>query len=109
MTKPDGTKFGKTEAGALYLDARRTSPYALYQYFYRVEDSVVGTYLRYFTFNCHEQLLALDDTVANEPANARSATQARPRRGRARPLRRRRPSRRGRRCDALLRRHRGPR
>jgi tyrosyl-tRNA synthetase len=73
MTSPlvlraDGTKFGKSESGALYLSAKRTSPWALYQFFVRVEDSVVGTYLRYFTFLSHDELLALDAAVAGEPA-----------------------------------------
>jgi tyrosyl-tRNA synthetase len=67
VTKPDGTKFGKTESGTLWLDATMTSPYALYQYFVRTEDSVVGTYLRHFTFLDHEQLLALDDATAHAP------------------------------------------
>jgi tyrosyl-tRNA synthetase len=67
VTKPDGTKFGKTESGALWLDPALTSPYALYQYFVRTEDSVVGTYLRYFSFLDHEQLLALDAATAGAP------------------------------------------
>jgi tyrosyl-tRNA synthetase len=73
MTSPlvlraDGTKFGKSEAGALYLSAEKTSPWALYQYFVRVEDSVVGTYLRYFTFLDHDELLGLDAAVTADPA-----------------------------------------
>jgi tyrosyl-tRNA synthetase len=73
MTSPlvlraDGTKFGKSEAGALYLSAKKTSPWALYQYFVRVEDSIVGTYLRYFTFLDHDELAALDEVVVAEPA-----------------------------------------
>ncbi|HEY5273346.1 MAG TPA: tyrosine--tRNA ligase [Acidimicrobiales bacterium] len=73
MTSPlvlraDGTKFGKSESGALYLSPKRTSPWTLYQYFVRVEDSVVGTYLRYFTFLSHDELLALDAAVTAEPA-----------------------------------------
>jgi tyrosyl-tRNA synthetase len=67
VTKPDGTKFGKTASGALYLDARKTSPYALYQYFYRVEDRVVGDYLRYFSFLDHEAILALDAATTEQP------------------------------------------
>jgi len=67
VTKADGTKFGKTESGALYLDAHKTSPYALYQYFFRVEDSIVGTYLRYFTFLDHEAILALDEATTERP------------------------------------------
>jgi tyrosyl-tRNA synthetase len=73
MTSPlvlraDGTKFGKSESGALYLSAKKTSPWTLYQYFVRVEDSIVGTYLRYFTFLGHDELLALDEAVLAEPA-----------------------------------------
>jgi tyrosyl-tRNA synthetase len=73
MTSPlvlraDGTKFGKSESGALYLSPKRTSPWALYQFFVRVEDSVVGTYLRFFTFLSHDELLGLDAAVIAEPA-----------------------------------------
>ena len=67
VVKPDGTKFGKTESGSVYLDAKRTSPYALYQYFVRVEDALVGRYLRYFTFFDHEKILALDDATEKRP------------------------------------------
>jgi tyrosyl-tRNA synthetase len=77
MTSPlvlraDGTKFGKSESGALYLSAKKTSPWTLYQYFVRVEDSIVGTYLRYFTFLSHEELLELDAAVLAEPAKRAS-------------------------------------
>ncbi len=67
MLKADGTKFGKTEAGTVWLDAARTSPYQLYQFFYRTEDSVVGTYLRYFTFLDHDSIRALDVEVSEHP------------------------------------------
>ncbi len=50
VLKADGTKFGKTESGTVWLDAGRTSPYQLYQFFLRSDDAVVGAYLRYFTF-----------------------------------------------------------
>ena len=52
VTKADGTKFGKSESGneSVWLDAARTSPYRLYQFLLGVEDAMVGTYLRYFTF-----------------------------------------------------------
>jgi tyrosyl-tRNA synthetase len=62
-----GTKFGKTEAGTVWLDRRRTSPYAFYQFFLRTEDAVVGSYLRYFTFLGHEEILALDRATATRP------------------------------------------
>ena len=67
VTKADGTKFGKSESGALFLDPVRTSPYALYQYFVRSEDAVVGAYLRYFTFLDHDAICALDEATAAHP------------------------------------------
>ncbi len=68
VLKADGTKFGKSESGALFLDAATTSPYALYQYFYRVEDEMVGTYLRFFTFLSHDEILELDERTRTEPS-----------------------------------------
>ncbi len=67
VLKADGTKFGKTDAGTVWLDARRTSPYQLYQFFLRTEDEVVGTYLRFFTFLPHEHILELDRSTAEHP------------------------------------------
>jgi tyrosyl-tRNA synthetase len=67
VTKADGTKFGKSESGALYLSPERTSPWALYQYLLRTEDEMVGSYLRFFTFLTHEELEDLDRQIAEEP------------------------------------------
>ncbi len=67
VLKSDGTKFGKTESGTVWLDARRTSAYQLYQFLLGSEDAVVGTYLRYFTFLDHEAILALDEATASRP------------------------------------------
>ncbi len=67
VLKADGTKFGKTESGSVWLDPDRTSPYQLYQFFLRSEDAMVGTYLRYFTFLSHEEILALDGSTAVHP------------------------------------------
>ncbi len=67
VLKADGTKFGKTESGTVWLDADRTSPYQLHQFFLRSEDAMVGTYLRYFTFLDHGELLALDAATAEHP------------------------------------------
>jgi len=67
LLKADGTKFGKSEEGALYLSAARTSPYELYQFFLRAEDAVVGTYLRSLTFLSHDELLALDEATVLRP------------------------------------------
>jgi len=50
ITKADGSKFGKTESGTIWLDARRTSPYAFYQFWLGTPDADVYKYLKYFTF-----------------------------------------------------------
>ncbi|MGD0391026.1 MAG: tyrosine--tRNA ligase [Acidimicrobiales bacterium] len=67
VLKADGTKFGKTESGTVWLDPARTSPYQLYQFFLHSEDAVVGSYLRYFTFLDHDAILALDEATASRP------------------------------------------
>jgi tyrosyl-tRNA synthetase len=67
VVKADGTKFGKTETGTVWLDPARTSPYQLHQFFLRTEDEVVGTYLRYFTFLSHEAITELDGATATHP------------------------------------------
>ncbi len=67
VVKEDGTKLGKTEAGNVWLSADRTSPFALYQFFVNTPDSMVGTYLRYFTFLSHEEIEALDAETAEHP------------------------------------------
>ena len=72
VLKADGTKFGKTESGTVWLDAARTSPYQLYQFFLRSEDAVVGSYLRYFTFLDHDAILALDESTASRPERRES-------------------------------------
>jgi tyrosyl-tRNA synthetase len=67
VLKADGTKFGKTETGTVWLDPDRTSPYQLYQFFVQSEDAVVGTYLRYFTFLSAEEITALDEATTDHP------------------------------------------
>jgi tyrosyl-tRNA synthetase len=67
VLKADGTKFGKTESETVWLDAARTSPYQLYQFFFRTEDTVVGAYLRHFTFLDHDAIRALDDVTTAHP------------------------------------------
>ncbi|MHB1547657.1 MAG: tyrosine--tRNA ligase [Acidimicrobiales bacterium] len=67
VVKADGTKFGKTERGAVWLDRARTSPYRLSQFFVQSEDAVVGAYLRYFTFLYAEEIEALDRETAEHP------------------------------------------
>jgi tyrosyl-tRNA synthetase len=75
ITKADGTKFGKTEGGAVWLDPLKTSPYRFYQFFVNTEDVKVGEYLRKFTFMTLEEIAALDATHAANPG-AREAHRA---------------------------------
>jgi len=67
VTTSAGTKFGKTEAGAVWLDAERTSPYAFYQFWLGTEDADVGRYLRYYTLLTREEIEALDAMTASAP------------------------------------------
>jgi tyrosyl-tRNA synthetase len=67
VTTSAGTKFGKTEAGAVWLDAERTSPYAFYQFWLGTDDADVGRYLRYYTLLSREEIEALDASRTSEP------------------------------------------
>jgi tyrosyl-tRNA synthetase len=67
ITKADGTKFGKTESGSVWLDPQRTSPYQFYQFWLNTNDGDVVNYLKYFTFLEHETIDALEDAVVNRP------------------------------------------
>ena len=67
VTKADGTKYGKTEGGALWLDPQMMSPYAFHQFWLNVEDEKVGELLRVFTFLDHEEIQALEKATAEEP------------------------------------------
>jgi len=67
VVKADGTKFGKTETGTVWLDPRRTSPFAMYQFFFTTVDAMVGPYLRFFTFLSHEEIEALDVETVERP------------------------------------------
>lgn len=60
LTKPDGTKFGKSEQGALFLDAKLCSPYRLYQYFINVGDEEAIKYLKVFSFKSREEITAIE-------------------------------------------------
>jgi tyrosyl-tRNA synthetase len=65
VTKADGTKFGKTEAGAVWLDPQKTSPYAFYQFWINTADADVYKFLRYFTFLDPEQIEEIEDADRN--------------------------------------------
>jgi tyrosyl-tRNA synthetase len=68
LTKSDGTKFGKTEGGTVWLDGDMTSPYAFFQFWVNTEDSQVGKLLRVFTFRSHEEIEALEEATRERPA-----------------------------------------
>jgi tyrosyl-tRNA synthetase len=67
VTTSAGTKFGKTEAGAVWLDAALTSPYKFYQFFVNVDDRDAGRYLRYFTLLSQDEIEALEKAVVEHP------------------------------------------
>ncbi len=67
ILKPDGTKYGKSETGTVWLDPARTSPFAMYQFFVNTPDEQVGQLLRYLTFLDHEGIEALDAETAEHP------------------------------------------
>jgi len=75
ITKADGSKFGKTENGAVWLDARKTSPYRFYQFFINTEDVMVPAYLRKFTLLAPEEIGELEARHSANPA-AREAHKA---------------------------------
>lgn len=75
VTKADGTKFGKTAGGAVWLDAKKTSPYEFYQFWVNTADADVVKYLKIFTFLTREEIEALATTVETE-AHLRKAQKA---------------------------------
>jgi tyrosyl-tRNA synthetase len=75
VTTASGTKFGKTEAGAVWLDPARSSPYRMYQFWINTDDRDVGRYLRFFTLLGREEIEALDLETAEHPER-RTAQQA---------------------------------
>ncbi|WP_204060920.1 tyrosine--tRNA ligase [Microbispora corallina] len=75
ITKADGTKFGKTAGGAVWLDPALTSPYAFYQYWLNVDDRDVVRFLKVFTFRTREEVDELEKAVSERPA-AREAQRA---------------------------------
>jgi tyrosyl-tRNA synthetase len=67
ITNSDGTKFGKSEGNAIWLDAELTSPWAMYQFWLNTDDRDVIDRLKVFTFLSREQIEQLEQKVANEP------------------------------------------
>ncbi|MEV3991573.1 tyrosine--tRNA ligase [Streptomyces sp. NPDC049837] len=75
MTKSDGTKFGKTEGGAVWLDPEMTTPYAFYQFWLNVDDRDISTYMRILSFKSREELEELEKVTEERP-QARTAQRA---------------------------------
>jgi len=67
VTKADGTKFGKTEGNAVWLDPEKTTPYEFYQFWINTDDRDVVNYLKYFTFLSHEEIEELAKATAEQP------------------------------------------
>ena len=67
IVKADGTKYGKTESGTVWLDPKRTSPFTMYQFFLNTPDEQVGELLRFLTFLEHDEISALDVQTAEHP------------------------------------------
>ncbi|MCR6095502.1 tyrosine--tRNA ligase [Salipaludibacillus agaradhaerens] len=67
VTKADGTKFGKTEGGAIWLDPEKTSPYEFYQFLLNTDDQDVIKFLKYFTFLTREEIEALEIELKERP------------------------------------------
>src|SRR5690625_2383006 len=67
ITKADGTKFGKTAGGAIWLDPDKTTPYEFYQFWINTDDRDVIKFLKYFTFLDDEEILYLEEQVKNNP------------------------------------------
>ncbi|RIU89750.1 tyrosine--tRNA ligase [Oceanobacillus picturae] len=67
ITKADGTKFGKTAGGAIWLDPEKTSPYEFYQFWLNTDDRDVIKFLRYFTFISEQEMEQLEKEVSDQP------------------------------------------
>ena len=67
LLKADGTKFGKSADGAIWLDPEKTTPYEFYQFWFNQDDRDVVKYLKYFTFLSKEEIEALAELVETEP------------------------------------------
>lgn len=74
VTTSAGTKFGKTESGAVWLDGERTSPYAFYQFWLGTDDADVGRYLRFYTLLTRPEIEVLDALTVSEPEKRAAQT-----------------------------------
>ena len=69
LTKADGTKFGKTAGGSVWLDPAMTSPYAFFQYWLNTDDKDVINFLKVFSFKSHEEITALENAHKENPGS----------------------------------------
>lgn len=67
VTKSDGTKFGKTEDGTIWLDADKTTPYEFYQFWVNTDDRDVVRFIKYFTFLTEDEIAVLETEVQTQP------------------------------------------
>ncbi|MEU9099439.1 tyrosine--tRNA ligase [Streptomyces sp. NPDC048361] len=75
ITKADGTKFGKTESGTVWLDPERTTPYAFFQFWLNADDRDISKFLRIFSFKSREEIEELEKLTEERP-QARAAQRA---------------------------------
>lgn len=71
LTKADGSKFGKSEAGNLWLDPELTSPYQFYQFWINADDRDISKFLRYFSMKSHEEIEALETQSETDPSGVK--------------------------------------
>ncbi len=67
LTKADGSKFGKSAEGNIWLDAELTSPYKFYQYWINSDDADLAKFLRYFSFKSKDEILSLEEEHSEDP------------------------------------------
>ncbi len=67
LTKADGSKFGKSEAGNIWMDGNMTSPYKFYQFWINAADADLGKYIRYFTLKSHSEVEQMESDLAEDP------------------------------------------
>jgi tyrosyl-tRNA synthetase len=73
LTKADGTKFGKSEAGNIWLDPELTSPYQFYQFWIRADDRDISKFLRYFSLKSRDEIQALEASITDSPNEVKRA------------------------------------
>jgi len=72
LTKSDGKKFGKSEAGNIWMDAEMTSPYKFYQFWINAVDADIPTFTRYFTLHSKEEIESRENEFADDPRKLKS-------------------------------------